>query len=427
MLLFLLDRLSALRGWRKVCVVGHDRESVKAVLPSDVESVVQWPPRGTGDAVRVARDKIRRARVLVVMPADAPMLSAKTLKRLLGEHARRKALATVLTTEPQNPAPYGRVVQTPDGCVQRIVEALDADPETLRIRRINTGIYVFDPKALLDVIGKIGTSNQKGEFYLTDAIELLAARGKVATVNTEDADEVAGVNTLADLARMEGNLQKRLRGRLLEKGVQLPHPQSVYLEAGVQVAAGARILPGTHLSGKTTIAAGAVIGPNAWIAGSRIGPNAKIWYSVVEESVIEADAVVGPFAHVRPKSRIGKGVKIGNFVETKAAKIGRKARVSHLTYIGDTTVGEDANIGAGTITCNYDGHRKHTTRIGRGAFIGSNTALVAPVTVGNGAVVGAGSVITKNVPADSLALARAPQVVRSGWAKRARRNRKGRK
>lgn len=418
MLRILLDELSNLAGWRPVCVIGHDRAAVKAMLPPGIGTVVQWPPRGTGDAVRKSLGSIRGGRLVVVMPADAPLVTADTLQRLIREHVRRNALATVLTAEPPEPGSYGRVVETGQGNVLRIVEALDADPETLRIRRINTGIYVFDTKALLDVIARIGRSNRKGEFYLTDAIELIARKGTVASVRAGDAGEVAGINTLADLARAEGVLQKRLRGKLLENGVRIPHPQSVYLEPGVRVESGAQILPGSHLAGKTTVAAGAVIGPFSYITDSRIGPGAKVWYSVVEESVVESKAVVGPFAHVRPKSRIGPGAKIGNFVETKASRIGRDARVSHLAYVGDTTVGDAANIGAGTITCNFDGIKKSSTRIGRRAFIGSNTALVAPVSVGDGAVIGAGSVITKNVPAHSLALTRSPQVMRPGWTKR---------
>lgn len=420
MLRVLLDTLATFSGMRLVCVVGHDADQVRSILPPHVESVLQWPPRGTGDAVRVARSKFSGVRELVVTPGDAPLVRAETFRSLLDHHRRENALATVLTSEPEDPAAYGRVVQNTDGSVQRIVEAVDADPATLEIRRINTGIYVFDSKALLSVIGEIGTSNRKGEFYLTDAIELLARRGRVAALNTDDPLEVAGINSQADLSAVEGALQKRLRRRLLDSGVQIPHPQSVYLESGVKVAAGARILPGTHLLGRTSIDSGAVIGPNSYVVDSKIGARSRVWYSVVEESVVGDGAKVGPYAHLRPKTRLGAGVKVGNFVETKASRIDRNARVSHLTYIGDATVGEEANVGAGTITCNYDGFKKYSTRIARRAFIGSNTALVAPVTVGAGAVVGAGSVITKNVPADSLAITRAPQVVKPGWAKRQR-------
>ena len=418
MLRVLLDTLATFSDMRVVCVVGHDADQVRSILPPNVESVLQWPPRGTGHAVQVARSKFSGARELVVAPGDAPLVRVETFRQLLAHHRRENALATVLTAEPEDPAAYGRVVQSVDGSVQRIVEAADADAATLQIRRINTGIYVFESKALLSVIGEIGTSNRKGEFYLTDAIELLARRGRVAALNTDDPIEVAGINSQAELAALEGALQKRLRRRLLENGVQIPHPQSVYLESDVKVAAGARILPGTHLLGRTSIDSGAVIGPNSYVVDSKIGARARVWYSVVEESVVGEDAKVGPYSHLRPKTRLGAGVKVGNFVETKASRIDRNARVSHLTYIGDATIGEEANVGAGTITCNYDGFKKHVTRIAPRAFIGSNTALVAPVSIGARSVVGAGSVITKNVPADSLALTRAPQVVKPGWAKR---------
>lgn len=420
MLRVLLDHLAGFRDMRTVCVVGHDADQVRSILPPGVDSVLQWPPRGTGDAVRVARSKWAAAAELVIAPGDAPLVSPETFRNLLAFHRRQRALATVLTAEPADPASYGRVVQDLDGRVIRIIEAVDADEETLRIRRINTGIYVFDPKSLLSVISRIGTSNRKGEFYLTDAIELLSKRGRVAALNTDDPAEVAGVNDQADLARLEGAMQKRLRGRLLAAGVQMPHPQSVYLEAGVKVAAGARLLPGTHLMGKTRVDRGAVIGPDTTIVDSRIGARTRVWYSVVERSVVGADSVIGPFAHLRPNSRVGRNVKIGNFVETKASRIDRGARVSHLTYLGDATVGQDSNVGAGTITCNYDGFNKYRTRIAARAFIGSNTALVAPVQIGAGAVIGAGSVITKPVPADSLALTRSPQIVKRGWAKRKR-------
>ena len=420
MLCHLLDQTMSFRDMRTVCVIGHDAEGVRAVLPAAVGSVIQSPQRGTGDAVRVARRAFAGARVLVVAPGDAPMVSAGTFRRLLEHHRRKKALATVLTAEPEEPAAYGRVICNPDGTVQRIVEAVDADPETLKVRRINTGIYAFDPRALLAVIGRIGKANRKGEFYLTDAIELLSARGCVASLNTDDPDEVTGINSLAELARLEGAIQKHLRGRLMENGVQIPHPQSVYLEPAVRVDAGARLLPGSHLAGRTVVEAGAVIGPDAFVVDSRIGPRSRIWYSVVEGSVLGENVVVGPFAHLRPKTRLAPGARVGNFVETKAARIESGAKAMHLSYVGDVTIGAGANIGAGTITCNYDGFHKYPTRIGPGAFIGSNASLVAPVTVGAGAVVGAGSVITKNVPADSLALTRAPQTVKPGWAKRRR-------
>lgn len=420
MVRLLLDGLARFSDMRAVCVVGHDREAVKAALPPGVATVVQWPPRGTGDAVRVARSKFSSADVLVVMPGDAPLVTPETLRKVLDHHRREKALATVLTAVPDDPADYGRVVQYADGSVRRIVEAVDADPETLQIRRINTGIYAFDPKALLSVIGQLRTSNKKGEFYLTDTIELLSQRGRVAALNVENAEEAAGINDQADLSRMEGVLQKRLRRKLLENGVQMPHPQSVYLEPEVRVSGGARLLPGTHLCGRTVVASGAVIGPDAFVVDSKIGVGVKIWYSVVEHSVVCDNATVGPFAHLRPKTRIEKNARVGNFVEIKSSRLGRGARALHLAYLGDAQVGEDANIGAGTITCNFDGYKKHPTIVASGAFIGSNTSLVAPVSVGAGAFVGAGSVITKNVPAGSLALTRAPQVVRSGWAKRRR-------
>ncbi len=420
LLLLLVDTLLAVPRARVVCVVGHDAELVRNALPPEVQTVTQWPQRGTGDAVRVARSRITGSRTLVVLPGDAPLIRRETIRALLDQHGRARALATVLTAEPEDPAAYGRVVVGRDGQVQKIVEAVDADEETLRIRNINTGVYAFCPEALFSVIGQIGTRNRKGEFYLTDSIELLSKRGRVVALRTDDPQEVAGINDQADLARLEGTLQKRLRAGLLAGGVQIPHPQSVYLEPDVKVAPGARLLPGTHLLGKTVVGPQALIGPDTLISNSRIGARSRVWFSVVEDSIIDSDVRVGPYAHLRPKTHLARGARIGNFVETKAARIGPKARVLHLSYVGDATVGEDANIGAGTITCNFDGFKKHPTRIAARAFIGSNTALVAPVSVGARAVVGAGSVITQNVPADGLALTRAPQVMKRGWARKKR-------
>ncbi len=417
MVRLLLDSLRSIPKFKPVVVIGHDRDQVKAALGAGVETVVQWPARGTGHAVQVARSKIARTSEVVVMPGDAPLITPETIRRMLDLHRRSRALATVLTAEPDDPAAYGRVVMHSDGAVEKIVEAADADPATLTIHRINTGFYVFDSKSLLSVIGKIGSSNKKGEYYLTDAIELLARRGRVMGLNTDDTDEVAGINTQAELARMEGVLQKRLRRKLLECGVQIPHPQEVYLEPDVTVEPTARILPGTHLSGRTVVKSGAVIGPDTFVSDSRIGPRARVWYSVVEGADVGTGVTVGPYAHLRSGARLAENSRIGNFVEVKESTVGRRAKALHLAYLGNATVGDEANIGAGTITCNYDGFKKYPTRIAPRAFIGSNTALVAPVTIGAGAVVGAGSVITRNVPSDSLAIERSPQVIRPGWAK----------
>jgi len=386
-----------------VCVVvGRGMEAVTdVVLPH--ASVLQPEPLGTGDAVRVALTVLDgfTGDVLVLFGAD-PLVRPETLERLLAARQGQGVPAvTLLGFRPEDPSLYGRLAVASDGALEAVVEAHDATPEQTTIGLCNGGAMAIDGKRIRDLIASISNDNSKNEFYLTDVVTIAKDRGWACTYIETDADELIGVDSRADLARAEAAMQKRLRARAMAGGATLTDPNSVFLSFD------------TKLGRDVTLGPNVVFGP-----GSRVGDNVEIKaFSHIEGATIATGACIGPFARLRPGAEIGEGASIGNFVEIKNTSFGASAKANHLAYVGDSTVGAAANIGAGTITCNYDGYRKYRTEIGDGAFIGSNTALVAPVSVGAGALVGAGSIITKDVEAYALAITRAPQKAISGWAK----------
>jgi bifunctional UDP-N-acetylglucosamine pyrophosphorylase/glucosamine-1-phosphate N-acetyltransferase len=411
-------------------VVGHQAERVEAAFAGRGLSFVrQDPPLGTGHAVQTARDVFARAaaRTLLVVNGDTPLLRQETLGRLLDAHHRSGAAATVLTVSLPEPGAYGRILRDDAGGLRAIIEAKDATEQVRAVREINGGIYAFSVPALLEVLGDLKPQNAQGEYYLTDVIALLRGRGHAAAAFcAEDASEALGVNTLAELAEVSGLLRVRRLHALMRAGAIVEDPASTTVGLDVTVEPDAVLRPFTLLEGRTTVRSGATIGPFARLVDAEIGPGALILdHCLLRECVVEEGASVGPFAHIRPESRIGVGARVGNFVELKKTHLGEGAKAPHLSYIGDATVGARANIGAGTITCNYDGANKHPTRIGASAFIGSNSTLVAPVVVGEGSYVGAGSAITEDVPPGALALGRSRQVVKPGWVeKQAPRKRK---
>jgi bifunctional UDP-N-acetylglucosamine pyrophosphorylase/glucosamine-1-phosphate N-acetyltransferase len=308
------------------------------------------------------------------------------------------------------------------------VEAKDASPEELKGAEVNAGVYAFEVPPLLDALGKLTANNAQREFYLTDVIGLLSAAGQaVEAVTAEEASEALGVNTLAEVADASRRLRERRLAELMAAGVLVEDPPSTTVGLDVRVEPEATLRPFTFLEGRTVVCAGAVIGPFARLLDTEVGPGAQILdHCLLRKCVVEAGAMVGPFTHIRPESRIGAGAKVGNFVELKKTHLGEGSKAPHLSYLGDATIGPRVNIGAGTITCNYDGTAKHQTRIEAGAFVGSDATLVAPLTVGEGAYVAAGSVITEDVPAQALALGRARQVIKPGWTRKRRGGREGR-
>jgi bifunctional UDP-N-acetylglucosamine pyrophosphorylase/glucosamine-1-phosphate N-acetyltransferase len=410
-----------------VVVVPPDAAAVRAGLAELDPSFVEQPePRGTGHALLQARPALpATCTEVLLLYADVPLLTGETLAALLARHRARGAAATVLTFMPASPGGYGRVLRGRDGRVRAIVEERDATPAQRRGRECNSGIYCFDPRRLwpaLDAVARRAPGNAQGELYLTDVIGELARRGRrVEAVRVADAREVAGVNDRRQLAMLEGLLRARTLERLMGAGVAVVDPAATYVDTTVEVGRDTVLHPGVRLAGRTAVGEACVIGTGCQVTDTTIGDRVTLRpYCVLDGARVEADATLGPFARLRPGTVLEPGADIGNFIEIKQATIGRGAKAHHVGYIGDATVGEGANIGAGAITCNYDGVTKHRTRIGARAFVGTNASLVAPVTIGDDAYVGAGSVITKDVPPGALAVERSPQQVKEGWAWRRR-------
>ncbi len=413
-------------GCRPVTVVvGHGAELVEAAFEGEpLEFARQSSPLGTGDALRSAREifSSRPPERLLVLYGDQPLLRSETLRTLLETHLRAGAAATLLSFELPGPSAYGRVIRGMDGAVERIVEAADASPDEHAVRELNAGVYVFERGPLLPALDRLEAHNAQGEYYLTDVVALLRSEGlRVCAMPTQDPDEALGVNTLAELAKAARILNARRLHQLLETGALLEDPTSIRVGPDVVVEPEAVIRPFCVLEGHSVIRSGAAVGPFARLVDVEVGAGAQVLdHCLLRECTVEAAASVGPFAHVRPATVIGAGARVGNFVELKKTHLGKGSKAPHLSYLGDSTIGPGVNVGAGTITCNYDGRLKHPTTIAAGAFIGSNSTLVAPVTIGEGAYVAAGSVVTQDVPADALVLGRARQVVKPGWARQRR-------
>jgi bifunctional UDP-N-acetylglucosamine pyrophosphorylase/glucosamine-1-phosphate N-acetyltransferase len=417
-----LRALAPLAADPVIVVVGFEAQAVElAFAGRGIAFARQDPPLGSGHALQVARDAFAAHgdRTLLVLNGDLPLLRGQTLRHLLDVHAERRAAATLLSVLLEDPGAYGRVVRGVDGGVAKIVEAKDALPEERAIREINAGVYAFEVLPLLEVLGGLRPQNAQGELYLTDVVGLLVAGGRrVETVAVTDPEEALGVNGQSELAEASRRLRWRRLEQLMANGVAIENPETTTVGLDVEVAAEAVLRPFTLLEGQTRVATGASIGPFVRLVDSQVGAGAEILdHCLLRECVVEAGASIGPFAHIRPGSHVGAKARVGNFVELKKTDLGAGSKAPHLSYVGDATVGPGVNIGAGTITCNYDGVHKHVTRIEAGAFVGSNSTLVAPVTVGAGAYVGAGSVITRDVPADALGVGRARQMVKEGWAR----------
>ena len=413
-------RLARTLADRIVLVVGPDIETMGTVVGDGVAIVEQRERLGTGHAVLQARAECQSAAgPILVLPGDMPLLSVETIERLVGHHTSTGAAATILTAVVDRPHGYGRVLRQ-GGRVKRIVEDRDATDDEKRVAEINTSVYCFDGGRLWRALEQVKPDNDQGEYYLTDVIGLLnRAGGRVEAISVEDPDEAHGVNDRRQLAAVAAIQRRRIVDRHMLAGVTILDPATTYIDETVTIGADTVIYPNVVIDVASEIGGDCVIGLGSHIRASRLGDRVTVKpYCVLTEALVEEDADLGPFCHLRPNAHIGAKAKIGNFVEVKKSKVGRGSKAPHLSYIGDTTVGDHVNIGAGTITCNYDGVSKHPTTIGAGSFVGSNTTLVAPVVVGEGAYVGAGSTITKDVPPGALAVGRAHQIVKEGWAAR---------
>jgi bifunctional UDP-N-acetylglucosamine pyrophosphorylase/glucosamine-1-phosphate N-acetyltransferase len=411
-----------------IIVLGHQADRVrKACEEYKTEFVLQAEQLGTGHAVRQAKEAITAAAgPVMILCADTPLLTSGTLKALIELHVKSCSAVTLITATVENPFGYGRVVRGKSG-VTRVVEEKDATLTQKKIREVNAGIYCFEKRFLLSSLEGIGKNNAQGEYYLPDTVEL--AREKrlmVSALPCDDPDEVMGVNSRYDLSRAEKIIGSRINRKWMLAGVTMFDPDSVFIGSDVSLGRDTILYQNVRLEGKTTIGEACIVYPGTRIVNSAIGNNVSVRdCCVIEESDISSGASVGPFAHLRPDSIIGEKAKIGNFVEIKKSTIGEGSKANHLAYIGDADIGKDVNIGAGVITCNYDGFAKYPTVIEDGVFVGSDAQLVAPVKIGHGALIAAGATITRDVPADALAISRTDQEIREGFASRRRKRKQG--
>ncbi|MFD0962132.1 bifunctional UDP-N-acetylglucosamine diphosphorylase/glucosamine-1-phosphate N-acetyltransferase GlmU [Paenibacillus chungangensis] len=424
-----MDTIRAVACDRSVVVVGHGAEKVQAYLGDEVHYALQAEQLGTGHATRQAEAALDGEEgTAIVICGDTPLVKASTIEGMLKLHESSGAAATVLTAQFDDPAGYGRVIRGEDGTVKRIVEQKDCSAEELKVQEINTGTYCFDNRKLFAALGQVTNDNAQGEYYLTDVIGLMREAGDIVQAYcTDDHAEAIGVNDRVALAEAERLMRERINRSHLLGGVTLVDPASTYIEAGVQIGADSVLYPGTVLRGSTVIGEDCVIGPGADIQDSKLGDGVAVKHSVLEGAEVGTDSAIGPYAYLRPGAVIGRGCKVGDFVEVKNATIGDGSKVSHLSYIGDAKIGKDVNVGCGAITVNYDGFNKAVTEVGDGAFIGSNVNLVAPITIGDSAYVVAGSTVTHDVPSGDLAIARERQVNKPGYADKIRARAKAKK
>jgi len=408
------------------CILGHEAERVQAaVAATGVHFVLQEVQRGTGHAIQVLKawfelSGIEPPRHLLVLSGDVPLIRPETLASLCELHLQKHAAMTILTAVPDNPTGYGRVLRRAEGSpeVSAIVEQKALTPEQLGAQEINSGIYCFETEALFSKLDLLSSDNAHGEFYLTDVAAMLVADGRrVVAIKAASVDEVLGANTIAEMMHLDAAIRAGAARRLMAQGVAIFRPDTCVIDAEVEVGADTVIEPYVQLLGATRIGSDCRVRSYSVIQHSTLGDGVTVRNGCVLDGAQVGDgAVLGPYAHLRPESNIGEGAHVGNFCETKKVMLGRGSKANHLTYLGDAVIGEGVNVGAGVITCNYDGVHKHTTTIGDGVFVGSDSTLVAPVSIGDGAYVAAGSCVTQPVPAGALALGRSRQVNKDGWA-----------
>ena len=406
-----------------VAILGHESEVVKEKLPKDTMIAMQTEQLGTGHAVIMAKDYINDEDTIVVLCGDTPLVKEETLKRLFDYHIENEYHTTVLTTEVSNPTGYGRIIRDENQDLLKIVEQKDANEEEKLAKEINSGIYCFNGKSLRESLDLLDNNNAQGEYYLTDTIQIMRNKGlKVGAYNGSTIEELMGVNSRVELSRAEEIMRKRINEAHMVNGVTIIDINSTYIEADVQIGNDTIVYPGAMLRGNTTIGSNCIIGMNSSITNSKIGDYTEVENSTILDSIVGENTTVGPYAYIRPDSNIGNNVKIGDFVEVKNATIEDNSKASHLSYIGDAHVGKDVNIGCGVVFVNYDGKNKFKSIVKDGAFIGSNSNLVAPVTVEEKGYIATGSTITNDVPKGALAIARERQVIKEGWVDKKNQN-----
>ncbi len=414
MIRYALDIVRALGARETVLVVGHGADKVRAAVDGEVQFAEQAEQRGTGHAVLQARQLLRgKADTVLVTYADMPLLRAETLQRLIDLHKSSRATITMLTVVSDDSMNFGRILRNKKQRVVGIVEEADATDEQLLIRELNCGVYCFDAKWMWEHLARLKPSGKKKEYYLTDLVAMaVKERCAIESIVLDNVDEVVGINTRVHLARAEKIARGRINDVIMESGVTLIDPATTYVDAEVEIGADTVIEPNTQVRGKTRIGANCHIGPNVILHDAQIGDDCEVIASVIRETVLEEHVHVGPFADLRPGTHLAQNVYVGNYGEVKNSFVGAGTHIGHFSYVGDARLGARVNIGAGTITCNYDGKTKNRTEIGDDAFIGSDTMLVAPIKIGARARTGAGSVVTKDVPDDSLAVGAPARVIR---------------
>lgn len=413
-----MDQIKPLQLESTVTIVGFGADSVRETLGEQSNYVIQEEQLGTGHAVQQAEELLKdKEGTTLVVCGDTPLITKETFQALYNHHEKQEASATILTAKIDNPTGYGRVIRNGNGEVERIVEHKDANESEIQVNEINTGTYCFDNQLLFSALKKVSNDNAQGEYYLPDVIEILRNEGKkVSAYVTPDFEETLGVNDRIALAKAEKIMKLRVNKNHMRNGVTIIDPENTYIEPGVNIEQDVIIYPGTVIKGSTTIKSNAEIGPNSEISNCLVGENTIVKHSVASDSKIGDRVNIGPFAHIRPDSVVGNGAKVGNFVEIKKTSLGEGSKASHLTYLGDAKIGNNVNVGCGTITVNYDGKNKFLTTIEDDAFIGCNANLIAPVTIGKGAYVAAGSTITDDVPNEALSIARSRQTNKEGYA-----------
>jgi bifunctional UDP-N-acetylglucosamine pyrophosphorylase/glucosamine-1-phosphate N-acetyltransferase len=424
-----LDVARRLQPQKIVIVIGHGGESVRrAYGGTDVAWVLQEKQLGTGHAVLSARDNFREfSGSILILSGDVPLITEHSLTALLEHHLKQEAALTMMTARLDDPTGYGRILRDPEGEIAGTIEERDANPVQKRICEVNAGVYVASPEFIFTALEGVDNRNQQGEYYLPDVVAIGLAQGKtIATLQVDDTREMLGINTREELAAMEKTLQERINRHWMASGVTLKDPQTTYIEEGVAIGRDTVIGPNSHLRGRTTVGERCQIDGSAYLTDAQIGDEVYLRFSVVLTGCrVDRGAIIGPFAHLRPGTALAANVHIGNFVETKEARLGEGTKANHLTYLGDVAIGRDTNIGAGTITCNYDGFQKYRTSIGDRVQVGSDSTLVAPVVLGDDVYVATASTVRHDVPAGALVYNAREERIKQGWTEKKRKKMKG--
>jgi len=423
---YVLNTVSKLKIKRKILIVGYKSDKIRELIGDKIEYVEQKEQLGTAHAVLQAKKLLSDFKGdVLILSGDVPFLATKTLKKLLKHHQANNFYCTLLSAVFKNPKGYGRIIRDKKEMIIKITEEADLSADKRKITEINSGIYCFNKEKLFQALEKITADNKQGEYYLTDTVEILLGKGLfVGNVILKNSSEILGINKQSDLADASKKIYQKTLQDLMLQGVTIIDPNSTFIEQGVKIGQGSIIYPFTIIEKDSKIKSNCSIGPYSHLIDADIGKEVRVWASIIETSVVKEGAKIGPYAHLRPETVVEKRAKIGNFVELKKTIMGEGSKASHLTYLGDTTIGKNVNIGAGTITCNYDGEKKHKTVIEDRVFIGSNNSLVAPVKLGKDSYTGAGSTISEDVPAGNLAIARSRQKNISGWRKKKKKDKK---